>query len=163
MKVRSYEPRDSSSLTQLIAAFRVALAELKGPKPQADLAAAARELAEYVEKGFPLFVAEDEESNVVGYLVCRVEDGTVWADSLYVRPELRRKGVASALYAEAERLASQAGSETVYNWVHPNNDAILSFLKERGYNVLNLVEIRRARPKDGTGQKIRVGEHEFTY
>lgn len=75
----------------------------------------------------------------------------------------RCRGIGSALYVEAERLAQEFGGDIVYNWIHPNNDRIISFLKKRGYNVLNLIEVRRARPGEETAQKIKVGKHEFDY
>ena len=72
-------------------------------------------------------------------------------------------GIASALYAEAECLAEKLGSSTVYNWVHPNNNIIVAFLKKRGYDVLNLVEVRRARPGERPDKTISVGQDEFSY
>ena len=93
-----------------------------------DLEAAKKELAGYQEANFPIFVAENDDGNIGGYLVCRVVD-VVWAESLFVSPEFRRKGIGSALYAEAERLAQELGNDTVCNWVHPNNDKIISFLR----------------------------------
>jgi hypothetical protein len=50
-----------------------------------------------------------------------------------------------------------------YNWVHPNNDGIIAFLRKRGYGVLNLIELRGARPGASLTNKVRVGEHEFDY
>ncbi len=78
-------------------------------------------------------------------------------------PEYRRGGIGSALYFEAERLCEEVGGDTLYNWVHPNNDTIISFLQKRGYSVLSLIELRRAWPGEEPEQKIRVGDHEFDY
>ena len=98
---------------------------------------------------------------MVGYLVCRVDDGVVWAESLYVSPAYRRQRIGSSLYAEAERLADELGSEILYNWVDPNNTQIIAFLQKRGYRVLNLIELRRTRPDEEMKGKIRVGPNEF--
>lgn len=87
----------------------------------------------------------------------------VWAESLYVLPAYRRQGIASTLYAEAEKLALALGSDTSYNWVHPNNEPIIRFLQRRGYDTLNLVELRRPRPGEKPSRVISVGEHEFKY
>lgn len=162
MKIRCFRAQDSEGLVSLIAQFRVELAVLRGKRAQSDREAAGKELADYQRKCFPIFVAE-EDSKLVGYLVSRVDDNTVWAESLFVLPEFRRKGIASALYGEAERLAAELGSDTVYNWIHPNNDTIVSFLKNRGYDVLNLVELRRPRPNEKPSGTIQVGSHEFKY
>ena len=111
---------------------------------------------------FPVFVAVDE-SGIAGYLLCRVNENVVWAEHLFVAPEHRRKGLASALYAEAERLVEELGGRTLYNWIHPNNDAIVQFLKSRGYDVLNLVEVRKAVAGESVDGTLRVGKHEFRY
>jgi len=51
----------------------------------------------------------------------------------------------------------------VYNWVHPNNQAILAFLARRGYRVLNLIEIRRPLPGETLAGQVTVGPHTLTY
>ncbi len=163
MKVRPMLPSDEEKVVDLIAQFRVELASLRGVQREPNLKAAQSELSEYKERHFPIFVAEEENSEIIGYLVCRVDGDVVWAESLFVRPEYRRRGVGSALYEKAEQLAQELGGDAPYNWVHPNNDKIIRFLQKRGYKVLNLIELRRPWPGENPTQKIRVGEHEFDY
>ena len=78
-----------------------------------------------------------------------------------MRPVDRRQGVASALYAQAEQLAQSLGGGTPYNWVDPDNEKIIRFLQKRGYNVLNLIELRRCHPGEEPSKKVQVGDHEF--
>lgn len=163
MKIRSANPDDHEELIALIAEFRVTLAQFRGRTAAPNLEAAGKELAEYRSLNYPVFVAESDDSKIVGYLVCRIDGHVVWAESLFVLPEYRHKGTGSALYSEAERLSEELGGDTVYNWVHPNNDEIISFLQKRGYNVLNLIELRRVRPGEEITEKTRVGKHEFDY
>lgn len=163
MNVRPVRPDDKDALVPLIAQFRVTLAQFRGKNPAIDLEVAGAELAEYLRKDFPVFVAEDDNGKLVGYLVCRVVEAVVWAESLFVLPNARRRGVGSALYQQAEQLVQQLGGDTVYNWVHPNNDGIISFLRKRGCSVLNLIEIRRPRPGEQPSQQINVGRHIFDY
>lgn len=163
MKIRPARPGDEEALIPLIGEFRVALAQFRGIAREMNLEAARKELAGYQEENFPIFVAENDDGKIGGYLVCRVDGDVVWAESLFVSPEFRRRGIGSALYAEAERLAQKLGNDSVYNWVYPNNDSIISFLRDRGYSVLNLIELRRSRPGEKITQRIRVGEHEFDY
>ena len=162
MVVRRASAADAAELGGLIAAFRVALAGLRGKDVSPDLAAAAKEMEGYRRRQFPIFVAE-ADSGLAGYLVCRVDDKTLWAESLFVLPEHRWKGVGSALYAEAERRAAELGSETVYNWVDPDNDAVIAFLAKRGYDVLNLIELRRARRGEEPGGQVQVGRYVFRH
>jgi ribosomal protein S18 acetylase RimI-like enzyme len=139
----------------------MSLAQLRGKAHSMDLGAASAELSGYLEKGFPIYAAESETGTLVGYLVCRVDGDVVWVESLYVTPEYRRQGVGSSLYAEAERLAQEMGGDSLYNWVDPNNDMIIRFLRRRGYTILNLIELRRPRPGENPSPKIAVGLQEF--
>ena len=160
MQIRPVNQYDEPALIQLIACFRVALAGLRGQEKQPDLAAAEQELMDYRDKNYPIFIAEVSGS-LVGYLVCRVDGDVIWAESLYVEPANRRCGIASLLYAEAEQLAEQLGGDAPYNWVDPTNSAIVGLLAKRGYNVLNLLELRRPYPGEQLSHTIRVGSHEF--
>lgn len=163
MKIRSFTEEDVEELINLIANFRITLAELKGIKKKFDLIAAKGELEYYQKNRFPIFIAEDVNGHIIGYHVCRVQDDVVWSESLYVKSEERRKGVGSALYEKAEVLAEKLGADNVYNWVHPNNHRSIPFLKKKGYNVLNLIELRKRRPNEKFNQQITVGKYIFDY
>ena len=64
---------------------------------------------------------------------------------------------------EVEKLAESLGGDTAFNWVHPNNDSIIAFLKKLGYSVLNLIEVRKPWKNETPFQKITVGKHDFDY
>ena len=163
MNIRLYENKDKTDIVKLIAKFRVRLAKLKGIEKKMDLKSSKEELEFYNKKKYPIYIAEDTKKNIIGYHVCRVEDEIVWSESLYVIPEMRRRGIGSMLYEEAENLVETIEGDTVYNWVHPNNEMSIPFLKKRGYDVLNLIEIRKKRPNEKFTQKINVGKYEFNY
>ena len=164
MIIRRALPSDREQVIPLMAEFRVTLAGFRGKQRTPNLEGAKREWEDYQRRNDHFFVAEEKESRkTVGYLVCRTEEDVVWAESIYVLPEYRSKGIGSALYKEAERLAEERGGDTVYNWIHPNNDGIITFLQRRGYSVLNLIEVRRHRSGEETAGKIRVGNHDFDY
>ena len=160
--IRAAQPHDDAALIPLLAAFRAELDALLGAAHAPNLEAAARDLEDYQRRGFPIFVAE-VKGQLVGFLVCRVEEGTVWAEALYVDPAHRRRGIGSQLYAQAEALAQEHGEPTVYNWVHPNNAAILAFLARRGYRVLNMIEVRRPLPGETLAGRLDVGGHTLAY
>ncbi len=161
MNIRTVQEGDEQPLIRLIAGFRASLAELRGNPTELDFAAAVEELNEYREKHLPIFVAEDANISLAGYLVCRVDGDVAWVESLYVKPEYRRMGVGSMLYNEAERLSQHLGGGTPYNWVDPNNDRMIYFLQNRGYNVLNLIELRKPYPGETVSAKVSVGKHQF--
>ena len=54
------------------------------------------------------------------------------------------------------------GNETLFFWVHPNNNKMISFLFKQGYDTLNLIEIRKNKGHT-PGKTINVGENTFEY
>lgn len=150
-------------MSRLIAQFRRELKQLKGINSTVDMKQAREEFAEYMDAKFSIFVAEDNNKELLGYLVCRIDGDVVWAESLFTSYDSRRKGIGSKLYEKAEEVAKELGGDTVYNWVHPNNDKIIPFLLKRGYNVLNLIEIRKPSGNELLTQKINVGKYEYNY
>ena len=162
MIIRKYSPEDNKQIVPLIGAYRVFLAGLKLVTKELDLDSAKDELQDYLSPRYSLFVAS-EEDEILGYLVCRIDQDVVWAESLFVKLSARRKGIGSALYAMAEEITGKLGCDTVYNWIHPNNSVIIQFLKKRGYDVLNLIEIRRSWKEEKISSKIIVGDQEFRY
>jgi len=161
--IRIFEDKDKADISQLIASFRVELASLKDIKKKPDIANAKEELQDYLNSKYPIFVAENKNNLIVGYIVCKIESEVVWAESLYVLPEYRRTRIASLLFNEAEKTAQKHGNDTVYNWVHPNNHRMIKFLDKKGYNVLNLIEIRKSRKGETNSGEIKVDTHEFKY
>ena len=149
-------------LIELIAKFKVDVAKFKGKNRDLDLKAAEKELNYYLERDYPIYIAQ-VETNIVGYIVCKIEEEVVWAESIFVLPEYRNQGIGSKLYRKAEEMAEDMGCETVYNWVHPNNHKVINFLQKQGYDVLNLIELRQKRSGEETTQKVEVGEYEFNY
>lgn len=154
---------DEDKISRLIAQFRVELKQFKGITSTPKIEQAKEEFKEYIEEKYPTFVAEDNSKELLGYLVCRIDGSVVWTDSIFVSDSARRKGVASKLYKEAEKIANELGGDTIFNWVHPNNEKMITFLSKMGYNVLNLIEIRKPWKNEILTQKMHVGNHEYNY
>lgn len=163
MIIRLVKINDEEKTSRLIALFRVELKQLKGITSTPKIDQAKEEFREYIEAKYPIFVAEDNSKELLGYIVCRIDDGVVWAESLFVSVDARRNGIATKLYKEAEKIADELGNDTIFNWVHPNNDKIIKFLSKMGYDVLNLIEIRKPWKDEILTQKICVGNHEYNY
>lgn len=152
----------NDALAQMAAQFRVELRSYKGIISKPDMETGREEMDEYLTAGFPVFAAMVNDE-YAGYAVCRVDSEIVWVESIFVREEYRRNGIASALHSKAEEIAASYGDDTVYNYVHPNNHRMIEFLRKRGYTVLNLIEIRKPYQGEKLTQTITVGEHEFDY
>ena len=152
----------TDNLAQMVALFRVELRSYKGIVSKPNVDAGREEMEEYLTAGFPVFAAI-VDGKYAGYVVCRVDSEVVWVESIFVKDEYRRQGIASALHSKAEEIAAFYGDDTVYNYVHPNNHRMIPFLRKRGYTVLNLIEIRKPYQGEQPTQTICVGEHEFDY
>ena len=152
----------NDTLAQMVALFRVELRSYKGITSKPNIAAGREEMEEYLAAGFPVFAAL-VDGQYAGYVVCRVDSEVVWMESIFVKEEYRRHGVATALHSKAEEIAATYGEDTVYNYVHPNNHRMIDFLRKRGYTVLNLIEIRKPYEGEQFTQTISVGDHYFDY
>ena len=150
------------SLAYLTVEFRKVLASFKGLRSDVDVDDAVEELKYYVRKGYPVFAVSDNGRHI-GYAVCRIEDDVVWLESIYVRKEYRGKGIGKMLLDRAEVIAKEHGNDTLYQYVHPNNDRMLNFLKKNGYDVLNLIEIRKAYPEEEPKEEYTIGDHRYRY
>ncbi len=150
------------SLAYLTADFRKTLLSYKGIKENIDVDEALEELRYYVSKQYPIYAISDN-GKYIGYCVCRIEDHVVWLESLYVRPEYRRKGVGTMLFEKAEALAKENGNDTLYQYVHPNNGKMISFLAHKGYDVLNLIEIRKPYENEKLTENYTIGEYKYRY
>ncbi len=150
------------SLAYLVVDFRKALAGLKKEESHTDVDDAVEELKYYVRKGYPVYAISDN-GRYIGYAVCRIEDDVVWLESIYVRKEYRRKGIGKMLFERADAIAKEHGNDTLYQYVHPNNDLMLNFLKGNGYDVLNLIEVRKAYPAEEPKEEYTIGDHRYRY
>ncbi len=162
MKLIKLEKTDADRAAPLAAGFRTELSSYRGIVSAPDIDSGREELLEYLEGGWPVFGVE-EGGELIGYMVLRVEGPVHWVEQLYVSPEHRRRGAASMLFEKAEQIAGEIGEDTVYNYVHPNNEAVIAFLRSKGYTVLNLIEIRRPYAGEKLTTKIDVGGNSFDY
>ena len=154
--------QDNDALAEMVALFRVELRSYKGIASKPNIEAGREEMEEYLSAKFPVYAAL-VDGEYAGYVVCRIDGEVVWVESIFVREEYRRRGVATALHSKVEEIATSYGNDTVYNYVHPNNHRMIEFLRKRGYTVLNLIEIRKPYKDEKLTQTIVVGEHEFDY
>ena len=162
MKRIEIQRDDADRVAPLVAEFRVTLNGYRGIQSKPKLEAAKEEIRDFLDAGFPVFAVEDE-GELAGYMVCRIEEPCLWVEHLFVREAYRRKGVACLLFEKAEEIARAMGEDTVYNFVHPNNTGMIGFLRARGYTVLNMIEIRKPYPGEELKATIPVGDTMFDY
>ena len=146
----------------LAADFRVTLRSFKGIESQPDIVSAKEEILDFLKSGYPVFAAE-ENGELAGYIVCRIDEPCLWIEQIFVRNEYRQKGVGSLLFGKAEELAASMGEDTVFNYVHPNNEGMIGFLRSKGYTVLNMIEIRKPYKGEKLTSTVRVNDNVFDY
>lgn len=159
--IKEYNEHYFEGLRELLASFRVVLQGFKGIDATPDYDSAKEELSDYIKEKWPIYVALDN-SKPIGYILLK-EDGVVWVEHIYVKEEYQRQGVGSLLYNKAEEYSAKLGCDTLFNWVHPNNDKIIAFLKSKGYSVLNMIELRKPFKGETPSKKIKVNDNEFDY
>lgn len=162
MNIIRIDDNNADKVIPLVTQFRVTLSSYKGIKMEPDFKWAEEEIHEFLDKGYPVYACECE-NEYAGYIVCRIEEPCLWVEHIYVRKEYRRKGVASLLFKKAEEIAQSMGDDTVYNFVHPNNEGMLNFLASKGYTVLNMIEVRKPYTGEKLNTKIHVEDREFDY
>lgn len=162
MNIIRIDKTNAEKIAAMAADFRVALRSYRGEASQPDIEAAKEEILEFLNSGWPVFAAE-EDGEFAGYIVCRIEEPCLWVEQIFVREGYRRKGTASLLFGRAEELAASMGEETVFNFVHPNNEGMIGFLRSKGYTVLNMIEIRKPYRDEKLTTIIRVADNEFDY
>ena len=59
--------------------------------------------------------------------------------------------------------ANFLGEDTVYNFVHPNNEGMIRFLRSKGYTVLNMLEIRKPYKGEKLTTQIAVDQEIFDF
>ncbi|MCR4622493.1 MAG: GNAT family N-acetyltransferase [Clostridiales bacterium] len=162
MELISINADNAPKAAPLVADFRVTLDSYKGRVSRPDAEAGKEELLYFLDRGWPVFAAA-ENGEYAGYIVCRIDDGCVWVEHIYVKPGYRRRGAASLLFRKAEEIAVSLGGDTLFNFVHPNNLGMIEFLRTKGYTVLNLIEIRKPFKGERPATTVRVNGVDFDY
>ena len=162
MEIIRISEKDADRVAPLAAAFRVQLKAYKGIRSESNTEAGKEEILDFVRSGFPVYAVEDQ-GTLLGYTVCRIDEPCLWVEQIFVREDCRRKGVASLLFSKAEEIAASMGEPTVYNYVHPNNEGMIRFLRSKGYTVLNLLEIRKPYEGERLMTTIHVDKEDFDY
>ena len=162
MNIIRIDNSNADRVVPLIADFRVLLSSFKGISAEPDILWAKEEIDEFLGAGFPVFAAE-EDGDLIGYIVLRLEGPCVWVEHIYVKEGCRRSGIGSRLFEKAEETAKSFDGDTVFNWVHPNNEDMIGFLRSKGYSVLNMIEIRKPFEGEKLSTTIRVEDNIFDY
>lgn len=92
--------RVNDALAEMVALFLVELRSYKGIISKPNIEAGREEMEEYLSAKFSTFAAL-VDGEYAGYVVCRIDSEVVWVESIFVKEEYRRHGVATALHSKS--------------------------------------------------------------
>lgn len=72
-----------------------------------------------------------------GYFgVCKKADGSFFLSKLYLKKEMRGKGIASLMFKQVKRLAKEAGCELIWLTVNKGNAHAINVYKKFGMRII---------------------------
>lgn len=149
-------------LSKLLISFRAFLASLKNKEDKMTTKEGIDEIQYYLDKDFPIYIALVND-RLAGYFILKYDDDAVWLEHFFVKDSFRHKKIGTTLFKKAEEVIEDHGYVNLYNWVHPNNERMINFLKKQGYDVLNMIEIRKKFKNEKLKSKVEVNINQFRY
>jgi ribosomal protein S18 acetylase RimI-like enzyme len=147
--VRDYRTADFADLCRLVAEFYTVHHRLAGHGPMPVDEAALVIQDDMLGSDSHILVAETlATSEVLGF--CRYErhQGAFFGRELCVLETKRYRGVGTALLRAVEKRIQEAGETNVFISVVARNAQALQFFAKRGYNILNMIELRTPFPDE---------------
>lgn len=151
---------NNREFTQMVFEMRLLMNKFNQSEQMVSISEATNEANSYFTENRSVFVFE-QNNELLGYSVLKFEEEVCWLDWLFVNQDYHGQGIASKLFDHAEELAKNLGNDQLYVWVHPDNDCMLKFLKKKGYDVLNLLEVKKEKENPST--VISVLNNKFRY
>lgn len=152
-------PADRETTVGLLAAFyaeHYALSEgVEASVTPQRLAAAEEDLTDWeAREDAALFLIGEDGENAGLLFLARHGGSVVWIENLYVRPEMRRRGVATRAVALAEAIArQQLHAPAISMDVIPQNPAAMRLYHALGYDTLQMITMRK--PLEGAKREGR--------
>jgi len=168
-KLIPYTPDKRNNAVQMVAAFfadhfTISEREQVTVTP-ARLQAAEEDLDDWLAKDEAVLFFIEEDGTEAGLILLATHGGTVvWIENLYVKPELRRRGIATRAIRLAEDYAREVMHAPAVNLdVIPQNIDAIRLYHSLGYDTLQMVTLRkslnddkRERPTDLLGFTFKI-------
>ena len=159
--IRLYEPEDHNQVAELLADFYYAMWRMKGRRQARNLESAIQDLSVRLNRKETVFVAAVGDE-IAGIQIAAAEP-IHRLECVFVSERFRRMGLARQLLDAAERKFEISENESFYVNVHPNNRGIIELLRSKGYDVLNLLEIRKRWPDERKYRQVRIMGQDYLY
>ena len=95
-----------------------------------------------------LFLVGLLDGQIVASVMAGYEGHRGWLNYLAVAPEFQRRGFASAIVAEAERLLREAGCPKINLQVRTSNHAVIEFYRRIGFSLDDVVSMGKRLEHD---------------
>ena len=148
-KLTPYSPASRDVMVSLLAAFyaeHYALSErVEAAVTPERLAAADEDLADWeAREDAALYLIEEDGASAGLLFLARHGGAVVWIENLFVRPEMRRRGIATRAIALAEEIARRdMHAPAISMDVIPQNQAAMRLYHALGYDTLQMITMRK--------------------
>jgi len=143
MRIRGYRNNDFDALALLYREFFNEMRKWQGwEQLNLDEEEAAKTARESLGRNSWVFVAEDY-GKLVGFARVQFWDGAYFVREIFVAKPSRRQNVGSRLLTRCEDLVKEKGETSIYLSVEPKHSVSLRFLIQKGYDTLNMLELRK--------------------
>ena len=130
-KIITYDPKCKTDMHHCFLSAREAIEPETTPKLREDLLDIQKH---YFDKGDTFWLAINEEGRVIGMLGTNTISATdMWLKRLYIKPCMKRKGIASALLATAEDYAKAKGIKTIHTRFKDSYTEAAHFYPAKGF------------------------------
>lgn len=162
-----YQEARKESMIFLIASFFAAHFAISEKEPAEiapwRLALAEENLQEWLrEENTHVFFIEEDGSEA-GMLILKPHGGSVvWIESLYVKEELRNRGIASRAIALAEKYATdRMHAPAVCMDVIPQNEAAIKLYHSLGYDTVSMLTLRKSITEEKRTNPVSLFGYDF--
>ncbi len=139
--LRPCQDTDLAALSLLVQDFFNHHRQLKGNNEPMSLAEAEKICQEWYER-HPLLVYA-ETDRVIGFVRLRQEGDVYWIEDIGVDQTERGQGHGRAMLAALEAYVQERGQDSLFVFVLPENRKAIEFYVANGYNILNMIELRK--------------------
>lgn len=143
--VRSAIETDKEQIIVLVTEFWAEHRSLLNSNYKLDYDVTATEVQKkYANPNTGYIVAVKQTTNkIVGFRRWELHDGFYFSKEMYVKPAMRKKGIAKHMIKHFEQWLMDKGQDIACISLVPRNSKMLELARSEGYTILNTIELRK--------------------